>query len=714
MLDILLRITYSLLVLVTPLVMSSSTSELFEFNKMLFIYVGAAFVLFFWILKMVLRKKIYFKRTILDIPLGLFFFSQIASTIFSIDIHTSLFGYYGRFNGGLISIIAYLILYYGFVSNINKSFVDKLLKFSLLASFAVILWGIPGHFGHDLSCLLFLGQFNNSCWTDQFRPAERMFSTLGQPNWLGAYLAIHFFIGLYFLYKQFIKKEENNFITKQTVLWISYLFFNFSAVLFTRSRSALASVMVSLIIFFGYAIVKGKILNKSDQKKTVLILGITLLVSLVLFMTGVEKIDRFLRPWTLLPKKESVKTNSQTPSQPKYTVDTGVTDSLSIRSIVWKGAINLGKQYPVFGTGVETFAYAYYFVRPQEHNMTSEWDYLYNKAHNEYLNFLATTGFVGLASYLLMIGSSIFLFYSLYRKNKLTYPLPLFAVLSYLTILITNFFGFSTSTVNLFFFLLPAIAVVAQVDDNKNENTKSSVALWQGFIVTAASGLLIFVLFYIFFYFQADTIYARADLESKTGNYQQAAQLADEALKLHYEHVYEDKLSYLLANLSFIASYQKETDTAQKLLKLSDYYNLKTLKASPKNVLYWKTRAKNEYLFYQVTLDSENLKQGIEALQQAQVLSPTDAKIGYSEGLMYSLYADEQKSSDVKKRLESLAIQQLDTSINLKPNYRDSYFLKGQLLKKNKQISEAKNVFEFILKNIDPNDTETKKELQLL
>ena len=251
MLDILLRVTYSLLVFVTPLVMSSSTSELFEFNKMLLIYVGAAFVFFFWILKMVLSKKIYFKRTILDIPLGLFLFSQIASTIFSIDVHTSLFGYYGRFNGGLISIIAYLILYYGFVSNINKSFADKLLKFSLLASFAVILWGIPGHFGHDLSCLLFLGQFNNSCWTDQFRPAERMFSTLGQPNWLGAYLAIHFFIGLYFLYKQFIEKKETKFISKQTVLWVSYLFFNFSAVLFTRSRSALASVVVSLAIFAG-------------------------------------------------------------------------------------------------------------------------------------------------------------------------------------------------------------------------------------------------------------------------------------------------------------------------------------------------------------------------------------------------------------------------------------------------------------------------------
>ena len=59
----------------------------------------------------------------------------------------------------------------------------------------MILWAIPGHFGRDLTCLLFTGKFSNSCWdntTLAFRPELRAFSTLGQPNWLGAYLAVGF------------------------------------------------------------------------------------------------------------------------------------------------------------------------------------------------------------------------------------------------------------------------------------------------------------------------------------------------------------------------------------------------------------------------------------------------------------------------------------------------------------------------------------------
>jgi putative inorganic carbon (hco3(-)) transporter len=60
-----------------------------------------------------------------------------------------------------------------------------------------------------------------------------------------------------------------------------------------------------------------------------------------------------------------------------------------------KGAWELTKKYPLFGSGVETFAYSYYNVRPVEHNLVTEWDFLYNKAHNEFLNYAATTGFVG-------------------------------------------------------------------------------------------------------------------------------------------------------------------------------------------------------------------------------------------------------------------------------------------------------------------------------
>ncbi|TAN35170.1 hypothetical protein EPN27_04380, partial [Patescibacteria group bacterium] len=110
---------YACLFFVTPLLMLPITSELFEFNKMLFIYLMTVVVLVAWTVRMIWHRKIILKRSLFDVFFILFLFSQLLSTIFSIDRHTSFFGYYGRFNGGLLSIISYMILYYAFVSNIS-------------------------------------------------------------------------------------------------------------------------------------------------------------------------------------------------------------------------------------------------------------------------------------------------------------------------------------------------------------------------------------------------------------------------------------------------------------------------------------------------------------------------------------------------------------------------------------------------------------------
>ena len=161
-----------------------------------------------------------------------------------------------------------------------------------------------------------------------------------------------------------------------------------------------------------------------------------------------------------------VQTKTQTPPSAFK-----VSESIDIRKIVWKGAVNLGLQYPLFGTGVETFAYSYYFVRPVEHNLTSEWDYLYNKAHNEYLNFFATTGVFGLATYLLYLGAVITL--GLYWSYKSASLLQLSLLVAWITILISNFFGFSTTTINLYFYLIPALLYGLELlKDNKIQSKK--------------------------------------------------------------------------------------------------------------------------------------------------------------------------------------------------------------------------------------------------
>ncbi len=103
--------TFYAIFLLVPLSFTSDTSELFEFNKLWVTFGLTTIIGVSWISKMILNKQIKIQKTPLDIPILLFLASQIISTIFSIDKHVSLWGYYSRFNGGLYSIIAYIFLY---------------------------------------------------------------------------------------------------------------------------------------------------------------------------------------------------------------------------------------------------------------------------------------------------------------------------------------------------------------------------------------------------------------------------------------------------------------------------------------------------------------------------------------------------------------------------------------------------------------------------
>ena len=148
------------------------------------------------------------------------------------------------------------------------------------------------------------------------------------------------------------------------------------------------------------------------------------------------------------------------------------------------------------------------------------------------------------------------------------------------------------------------------------------------------------------------------------------------------------------------------------MIETSDALNLKSLNAAKQNVLYWKTRAKNYYLFYQINLDGNDLKQAIQALRQAKRISPTDPKIPYSLAIFYSLLEEEAKDANQKLELQRISQQEIDESIYLKANYRDGYFLKGQLLIKAGKKDEARQSFKYILQYLNPNDSEVKKELE--
>ncbi len=702
---------YYILILLTPWIMYSGTSELFEFNKIIFIYIVTTLIFVFMGLDFLSRRRPIKHSLFFSITILVFLLSQILSWYFSMDRHTSFEGYYGRFNGGLLSIITYIILFFGFLQYFDFRSVRTFLKISIISSVGVILWGLPGRYGHDLSCLVFTGAFNNTCWTDQFRPAERMFSTLGQPNWLGAYLAIHFFIGIYFMLSSLLKKMK-----KTSIVYALYILLVFCGILFTRSRSSLLSIAVPCVFLPGLLYIVGiKNLTDTFWRKIIILLGVGFIISILIIKTGVPKIDNLITF-----KNDNPATTVATNAEPVARPDAGVTDSLDIRKIVWKGALELGRRYPLFGTGIETFAYSYYFVRPQEHNLTSEWDFLYNKAHNEFLNYLATTGYIGFGAYVVLI-ASVFVLVVLGVKKTLKEKDSDGAIfvfllgLSYMTIHITNFFGFSTSTIQLFFYLIPALVLLAEMP---KKNAKVEHKKIGGWIVNLSRGAVLavglFSLMYIIGMYRADLEYAYSDRLIRAGDFESAASLYTGILDYHYEHVYEDKLSYILANLAYNLNKSGEKETVARIVKLSRYYNLHSRQESQDNVLYLKTAIKNAYLYYQLDQDPAVIRDSLGLFEEGKRIAPTDPKIPYSAALFYSLLEDEEKNKEEKVVLANKSLDEIQSAIALKNNYYDGYFLKAQLLKKYGKRKEAKELFEYILKTFGPDNEEVKKEIQSL
>lgn len=599
----LIRQLFYTLFFITPLLLWPYTSEVFEFNKMLFVYLLTILIGSAWATKSFLNKKFEIVKTPLDIPILLFLASQIISTIMSMNPHTSLWGYYSRFHGGLMSTISYVTLYYALVTHFRgETKAIRNLLTAILASAAIIsLYAVLEHFGID-----------KNIWVQDVQ--NRVFSTLGQPNWLSAFLVALLPLSLF----QTVSSEKNNHRFLYACLSLLYLI----AIIFTKSQSGIAATVVVLVLFF--------IITAIQKKKSLLLLVFVPLLALVLIFKG----DYVLRTLSSLNKINPFYSDTITIITKENKTRIGGSDSMAIRRVVWEGALKLGLKYPLFGTGVETFGYSYYSVRPVAHNLTSESDFLYNKAHNEYLNFLATTGFTGLFTYLFLIGSILYLF--LNKKtdhHDLRFPL----LLGIISILITNYIGFSVVNIALFFFLYPAIYISLT-----NKNTLLSHKL----NLDPTIGILLIFLITIWAILGLSRVW-RADIayNKGKGNLDEA----ERAVKLNpQEPIYYAQLGNLnslvvtqliipqIAELPSTASAEIKNQANSVLKKYVDQavYNInKAQSLNPFNLNILKTKAKTELAL--ATIDPKYLQDALNTLLRIVELSPSESNNYLNLGILY-------------------------------------------------------------------------------
>ena len=634
------RLLFLAILFLTPLIFTQSNSELFELPKMYFVYLLTILIATFHLINVIQKQVPLIKKTFLNIPLALFLLSQIISTVYSIDPHTSFFGYYSRLNGGLLSLICYVVLYWILSVYIDSNFKKLIIKFSLLSGFLVSIYGIAQHFGID-----------KNWWVQDVQ--SRVFSTLGQPNWLAAYLCIL----IPFSIHQFL--NSSRLIHKLYFILLTSSFY--LSLLFTKSKSGIIACLISIAIYFIIQFLK----DKNSHK--LLILNFSLLIILTILINNPIKDQIF--PPKLEIGNSTLEINNKL----------NITSSGNTRKIVWTGAIDLWKKFPFFGTGVETFAYSYYWTRPVEHNLTSEWDYLYNKAHNEYINYLATTGTVGFLVYSALIISVLI---ALFINHKSKFFIPLIS--SYITILITNSAGFSVVITSLFFFLLPALLNPDQ-EISPPKNTKK-------ILIIPLFVLSLFLISKTILFYLADITFAKAENYDSINNYQNALSYIQISHKFNpKEPLYTDKLATVYSKIALNSEKQEDVDQA---IKYSDL----TIQISPANINFWKQRAQT-YL-YLSGVDSKYFSESITALTKASLLAPTDAKIYYSIGQFL-------ETANLKKE----AIPYYQKAIELKPNYDYAYFALGKIYLAQKETKLAKENLEKTVEYSYPTNTEAEKLL---
>lgn len=681
MLQTLLITSYSSLFLLLPLVFSSRTDELFEFNKIIVLYLAAILIGSLWVLRMIREKRWIFQKTILTVPWILFLASQTISTIFSMHPWTSWLGYYSRFNGGLASLLCYALLYFAFVSNVRKKDIWNLLHSMLIGGTIAALYALPEHFGNSISCWIITKKipFGVDCWVQDVQ--SRIFGTFGQPNWLAAYMVglMPLSFGL-FVHSWHISRKKN-------LLYLGIAALFFMVLIFTRSRSGVLGLTAGSSLTIAGLLI-ATILQKKQAfisfmrglaKKFVLPLSIGIAALGVLFsIYGGSLRDSLLGTigisfHTSINRIVSSPAEATLPSSGTQ-LEVGGTESGIIRSIVWQGAVQVWKRYPIFGSGVETFAYSYYKDRPVAHNKVSEWDFLYNKAHNEWLNYLATTGAVGLATYLIL-SFSIF-FWSIRKilnalKDKHptfeTTLVPTALLAGLIAVHVSNILGFSTVAVSLLSFSMFPAFIVLYADTSKistsEQSQHSQTTGLSAFSVIGNTATILFscwLIASVFNYWNADIAYAEAKqliaIQSPDA-LKYAIQLYKKAEALSpQEALFPSEYAAFASDLAAGAIEAKENQIALTMAQEALAALERAKKLNNVHLNFYKSRART---FIQLSAIEPNfLRDARQTMLEAHDLSPTDPKITYNLGVV---------SQDLKDLNE--AKKWLMLTLSLKPDY---------------------------------------------
>jgi putative inorganic carbon (HCO3(-)) transporter len=334
-----------------------------EFPQLAAFYFLTSLGLIFLLLKKGLAKSFTLNLCRQDLLVFLFLGSLSLSTITALNPKTAFWGLYDSWTTSFLTFLMGFIFYVLLINQVkNLKQIGELFLFVLA--------------GASVACLSAFWQYLDL--GGSLFPLEkiRLSGSLGQPNFLGSYLALVLPFSLYLLFSE--KRRLFRTIFGLLSLLIT------AVLLFTASRTAwlaviLAAGVVTLIFFLK---IRRETLLYRVKKSKKLFLGLGAVVIFMVLLFGNLVFSRITESFQAAPEQ----------------------NTLLIRLYEWRGGLRVFQERPLLGVGPENLYYRYGANRdPWLNRIEDEWFLRAYSIRNIYLDFLAKTGFLGLASFLCLV-----------------------------------------------------------------------------------------------------------------------------------------------------------------------------------------------------------------------------------------------------------------------------------------------------------------------
>lgn len=333
------------------------------------------------------------------LPLGCLFFGQFIALIFSSDISLSFTGALFRYQGFLTQIFYLLLFLCSFLFFTTTSETEHK---------RLIQWVVALLVGTTI--FSFLTLFHIFPLFDPAAFEQRLFGTLGNPNYLASFIITLFPFFLFLFWQRKVK------------LVFGSVFFLF-ALFLTGSRSALLALSVSGISIF-FLMKKNKAISFSRHSP---------LLPLLLFL--LLGLSLFFHPYT----------------RQRFSLDPVNFTSFSTRLDLWQAGIKLYRAHPLTGVGQDMIPSHINSYLPDQVRLNT--DSYVDRIHSEPLDILLMTGPLTLLGY---YGLFFFLFW---KANKLSREkgISLVAISTLFALLALGLYhlvNFSTITTNILWYWL--------------------------------------------------------------------------------------------------------------------------------------------------------------------------------------------------------------------------------------------------------------------